>query len=88
MPQRDRRLPPALSGSADVPGYGDTVRLTDFHDRVAEQFGTVTGDSMLVDHLLLSLGNRTAAQAIEDGEDPKDVWRALCVEFDVPRSRW
>ncbi|MBS4104940.1 DUF3046 domain-containing protein, partial [Tsukamurella paurometabola] len=20
--------------------------------------------------------------------DPRDVWRALCVEFDVPRSRW
>lgn len=70
------------------PGYGETVRLTEFHDLVAEQFGTVYGDSILVDHVVLSLGNRTAADAIEAGEDPKDVWRALCAEFDVPRSRW
>lgn len=72
----------------EMSGYGGQVRLTDFHERIAQQFGTVTGDSMLVDHLLLSLGNRTAAQAIEDGEDPRDVWRALCAEFDVPRSLW
>ncbi|MGB3771792.1 MAG: DUF3046 domain-containing protein [Rhodococcus sp. (in: high G+C Gram-positive bacteria)] len=64
------------------------MRLTEFHDRVAEQFGTMSGDSILVDHVITSLGNRSAARAIEDGEDPKDVWRALCGEFDVPRSRW
>jgi hypothetical protein len=31
---------------------------------------------------------RTAAQAIEDGAEPRDVWRALCVDFDVPREQW
>ena len=30
----------------------------------------------------------TGDQAIESGVDPKDVWRELCSEFDVPRSRW
>ena len=48
----------------------------------------VRGGSLLVDHVLTELGGRTAAQAIEDGVDPRDVWRALCADFDVPRDQW
>ena len=43
---------------------------------------------MLMDHVLTALGGRTGAQAIEDGVDPRDVWRALCADFDVPRDQW
>jgi DUF3046 family protein len=64
------------------------VRLTEFHELVAQQFGPVRGPSILVDHVLASLGGRTAAQAVEDGVDPRDVWRALCADFDVPRDQW
>jgi hypothetical protein len=64
------------------------VRLTEFHELVARQFGSVRGASVLVDHVLTGMGGRTAAQAIEDGVDPRDVWRALCVDFDVPREQW
>ncbi|KJF22312.1 UNVERIFIED_ORG: hypothetical protein FNL38_107240 [Nocardia globerula] len=42
---------------------------------------------MLLDHVILSLGGLTAAEAIEAGQDPREVWRALCAEFDVPPSR-
>ncbi len=52
------------------------------------EFGVVRGDSLLTDHVLPSMGGRTGAQAIEAGVDPRDVWRALCAEFDVPRTRW
>jgi hypothetical protein len=64
------------------------MRLTEFNELVTQQFGTVYGASVLADHVLTNLGGRTAAQAIEDGVDPRDVWRALCVDFDVPRDRW
>jgi len=64
------------------------VRLTEFQELVAGQFGSVRGASLLVDHVLGGLGGRTAAQAIEDGIDPRDVWRALCADFDVPRDQW
>jgi hypothetical protein len=47
----------------------------------------VRGASLLVDHVLTRFG-RTSAQAIEDGVDPRDVWRALCTDFDVPRDQW
>ena len=64
------------------------MRLTEFHALVTDRFGSVRGGSMLVDHVLTKLGGRTAAQAIEDGIDPRDVWRALCADFDVPRNEW
>lgn len=65
-----------------------TVRLTDFKELLHTEFGVVRGDALLADHTLLSLGGRTGAAAIEAGVEPRDVWRALCAEFDVPRARW
>jgi hypothetical protein len=64
------------------------VRLTEFHELVEGQFGSIRGPSLLVDHVLTGFGGRTGAQAIEDGVDPRDVWRALCSDFDVPRDQW
>lgn len=64
------------------------VRLTEFHERVALRFGITYGASVLSDHVLTGFDGRTGAQAIEDGADPRDVWRALCVDFDVPREQW
>ncbi|SDC99243.1 Protein of unknown function [Rhodococcus tukisamuensis] len=64
------------------------VRLTEFNELVHGQFGRLYGESLLVDHVLTSLGGMTAAQAIEAGQEPRDVWRALCADFEVPRSRW
>ena len=64
------------------------VRLTEFHELVEAQFGSVRGSSLLLDHVLTQLGGRTAAQAIEAGVEPRDVWRALCADFGVPREQW
>ncbi|KAA0023680.1 DUF3046 domain-containing protein [Antrihabitans cavernicola] len=64
------------------------MRLTEFQELVHTEFGVARGDSLLVDHVLLSMSGRTGAQAIEAGVDPREVWRALCAEFDVPRKRW
>lgn len=64
------------------------MRLTEFHELVDGQFGSMRGRSLLVDHVLSDLGGRTASEAIEDGVDPRQVWRALCSDFDVPRDQW
>ncbi|ORB25303.1 DUF3046 domain-containing protein [Mycolicibacterium parafortuitum] len=64
------------------------MRLTEFQELVEGQFGAVRASSMLVDHVLTSIGGRTPAQAIEDGVDPRAVWRALCADFDVPKDQW
>ncbi|MBD0322556.1 MAG: DUF3046 domain-containing protein [Aldersonia sp.] len=64
------------------------MRLTEFHELVHTEFGTARGDALLADHVLPTLGGRTGAQAIADGVEPREVWRALCADFDVPRARW
>lgn len=64
------------------------MRLTEFHDRVRLCFGAAYGASVLTDHVLAAVGGRTAAQAIEDGVEPRAVWWALCTDFDVPRDQW
>ncbi len=64
------------------------MRLTEFRELVEGRFGAVRASSMLLDHVLTSMGGRTAAQAIEDGVEPREVWRALCADFDVPRDQW
>lgn len=64
------------------------MRLTEFSLLVTEQFGAARGASLVVDHVLSELGGRTAEQAIEAGIEPRDVWRALCADFDVPRDQW
>ncbi len=64
------------------------VRLTEFNVLVEDQFGSVRGGSLLVDHVLTELDGRTPAQAIKDGVDPRYIWRALCADFDVPRDQW
>ena len=64
------------------------MRLTEFNERVTLRFGATYGASVLADHVLSAFDGRTAAQAIEDGIEPRDVWRALCADFDVPREQW
>jgi hypothetical protein len=64
------------------------VRLTEFNERVTLRFGATYGASVLADHVLTGFDGRTAAKAIEDGVEPRAVWRALCVDFDVPREQW
>jgi hypothetical protein len=39
------------------------------------------------DHVLFEFGNRTAEQALADGEPLRTVWFALCDAMDVPQER-
>lgn len=64
------------------------MRLTEFTEFMHTEFGQRASDAMLLDHVIPELGGRTGAEAIEAGIDPRDVWRALCRDFDVPRERW
>lgn len=49
-----------------------------------EQFGDVYAESVAKDFVLSRLGDRTANQALADGEDAKAVWRAISETFNVP----
>lgn len=63
------------------------MRLTEFRELLTAEFGTLRGETLMRDHRLTDLGV-TGDEAVESGVDPRDVWRALCSEFDVPKERW
>lgn len=69
----------------DCAGWGrlPLVRLTDFWDRMDQVFGPAYARSWAHDVVLPPLGV-TVVQAIDQGVDTKDIWRAVCATTDVP----
>ena len=63
------------------------VRNSEFWTLVDDEFGRAHGRTLTRDHVLFELGNRTAEQAITDGEPLRTVWFALCGALDVPPER-
>ncbi|MBT0773880.1 DUF3046 domain-containing protein [Kineosporia sp. J2-2] len=63
------------------------MRSSEFWELVDDEFGRAHGRTLVRDHVLLELGNRTAEQAMDAGEPYRDVWFALCRSMDVPRER-
>lgn len=65
------------------------MRYREFWQLVDEVFGADYGRVLAADHALTDLDSRTAAQAIDDGEEPRVVWHALCNQLAVPEAdRW
>jgi Protein of unknown function (DUF3046) len=67
--------------------YGEVVRLSEFWERMRDHFGPGYAESVARDHVLAELNGRTADQALAAGIDAKRVWRAVCDDFEVPRSK-
>ena len=64
----------------------DDVRLTEFWRRMDTRFGEAYARSYAADQVLATLGSRTVLQALADGDDTKQVWRAVCDATDAPAS--
>lgn len=54
---------------------------------MADEFGQPRANTLATDHVLGALGGRTAEQALAAGVDAKEVWVAMCDEFEVPPER-
>ncbi|MEP6598844.1 MAG: DUF3046 domain-containing protein [Actinomycetota bacterium] len=59
------------------------MRLTDFWSRMTARFGAAYARSVAADHRIPALGC-TIDEAIERGAETRDIWRAVCQEFDMP----
>jgi len=65
------------------------VRYREFWDLVDDVLGSAQGRGLVRELVVLELGNRTAQQALDDGEEPRTVWHALCDALGVPdAARW
>lgn len=62
------------------------MRHRAFRKAVAEEFGDAHSGVLLRDYWIAVLGS-TPEEALERGVAPRDVWEALCVEFQVAESR-
>ncbi|GGN20542.1 hypothetical protein GCM10011609_72180 [Lentzea pudingi] len=63
------------------------MRITMFRKLMAGEFGQVRAVMIARDHVLSSLGGRTADQALEAGIGAKEIWVAVCDAFEIPESR-
>jgi Protein of unknown function (DUF3046) len=57
------------------------VRLSDFWERLEQVFGPEYAASLARDQVLAGLGGRTITEALDAGQNAKDVWRAVVAAF-------
>lgn len=63
------------------------MRESEFNRLVAEEFGEAYGPMVAASHRLGEFEDRTAQEAIAAGVPARQVWEALCEDFDVPPER-
>jgi hypothetical protein len=65
------------------------VRYREFDQLVEEVLGRAQGRIQVTTLHLAALGDRTAAQALADGDEPAVIWHALADELDIDdEHRW
>jgi hypothetical protein len=62
------------------------VRHTEFWDRMAYHLGPAYSRTWAREQVLSGLGGRTVDEALEAGETPKAVWRAVWEALELPPS--
>ena len=55
---------------------------------MSDEFGQDQSNYLLQDLVLGALADRTGNQALADGEDPREIWLAICGATGVPKNRW
>ena len=61
---------------------------SEFFAAVEQEFGLVQGRVILENLIVRDLGDVSALDALDAGESPKQIWRALCGSMGVPEHRW
>ena len=62
------------------------MRQTEFWRRMESRFGAAYARSYAADQVLATLAGRTVLQALDDGDEVKAVWRAVCEAVEVSAS--
>jgi len=64
------------------------VRLSQFNELMNDEFGAEYAAILLRDLALTEMADRTGQHCLDAGDDPKDVWLAICAASGVPKDRW
>ncbi len=60
------------------------MRYTEFWDRLEQALGTVYYKTWADQQVIGELDGRTPTQALDAGEDPRRVWRAVWAVLELP----
>lgn len=60
------------------------MRHTEFWARMERALGPAYARTWSHEHVMATLGGRTVSQALEAGESPKTVWRAVWETLELP----
>ena len=63
------------------------MRHTEFWERMELVLGVAYAPVWARTQVLADLDGRTTQEALDDGEPPKLVWRAVCESLSVPDSQ-
>ena len=64
------------------------MRLSQIHELMADEFGKPQSEVLIRDLALFELGDKTASVLLAQGEDPRQIWLAICRSQQVPKERW
>ena len=60
------------------------MRHTEFWARMEDALGPAYAHAWAAQHVIADLGGRTVLEALDAGESPKQVWRAVWATLDLP----
>ena len=63
------------------------MRHTEFWARMESALGAAYARTWSREHVIAGLGGRTVTQALEAGESPKTVWRAVWQTLGLPPNQ-
>ena len=55
---------------------------------MSDEFGAAYAEVIAKDLALTEHGDKSCEELLAAGEDPKDIWLAICRQSGVPKSRW
>lgn len=62
------------------------MRHTEFWARLENALGSAYARTWAEQQVMAALGHRTAVEALDQGEPPKTVWRAVWERLELPPS--
>jgi hypothetical protein len=62
------------------------MRHTEFWARMDRVLGRAYSRTWAEQQVIATLGHRTVAEALDDGEPPKTVWRAVWERLELPAT--
>jgi hypothetical protein len=63
------------------------MRISDLRERISLSFGQEWAPSFCKDIAISELGSKSVEEALSEGVEAQDIWRALCRAYPIETSK-